>query len=140
MYRYVPAVLSCKAVSEYQRLGGRLVQVTGTVLSLTTTADGRGISRLTLQDHRGDTAVVVIDREIRSGAYGTNRLASQIRVGRAVRAVGIVHREASGEVVLRVRNCDEVVYVPPIPDPTNYQTGDSGFVRSSVVSGVTRFS
>ena len=31
---------------------------------------------------------------------------------------------ADGTVVLRVRNCDEVVYVPPVPDKTNPKTGD----------------
>ena len=32
-----------------------------------------------------------------------------------------------GTLVLRVRNCDEVVYVPPIPDRSNPQTGDNLF-------------
>lgn len=129
MYRYTPATLGCREATDYAERGGSLVQTEGTVMEMTLTPDGRGVSRLVLRDSRGDTAQVVIDPEIRSGAYGVNRLASQIEVGKAVRAIGLLHREADGTVVLRVRNCDEVVYVPPIPDRSNPQTGDRLFRR-----------
>ena len=42
----------------------------------------------------------------------------------AVRAMGLLHRDEFGKPVLRVRNCDEVVYVPPVLDPSNPKTGD----------------
>lgn len=127
MYRYVPPILGCGEAMNYAERGGSLVQTEGTVAEMVLTRDGQGVSRLTLRDGRGDTARVVIDPEIRSGAYGINRLATQFGVGDAVRAVGLLHREADGTVALRVRNCDEVVYVPPIPDRSNYQTGDNLF-------------
>lgn len=135
-YRYVPSVMGCKAATDYESLGGSLVQVEGTAVSMTKTADGRGISRLMLRDIRGDAAYVVIEPEIRSGAYGTNRLATRIELGKTVRAIGLLYREESGKAVIRVRNCDEVVYVPPLPDPTNPKTGESGSLRmlSEVIS------
>lgn len=122
MYRFTCPTLGCKDAMDYSRWGGSLVQVEGTVVEKT--ASGQSVSRFTLQDSRGDTAVVVIDPQIRSGAYGDNRLALQVLDGKTVRAIGLLHREASGEIVLRVRNCDEVVYVPPIPDTSNPKTGD----------------
>ena len=128
-YRYVPRVMGCKASTDYESRGGSLVQVEGTAVSMTKTADGRGISRLMLRDIRGDAAYVVIEPEIRSGAYGTNRLASRIELGKTVRAIGLLYREESGKAVIRVRNCDEVVYVPPLPDPTNPKTGEFGILR-----------
>ena len=43
---------------------------------------------------------------------------------RTVRAIGLLHMDEYGTTVLRVRNCDEVAYVPPRKDPTNPKTGD----------------
>ena len=120
----MPAVLRCKSAMDYDCWGGSLVQTEGTVKSLTKTPDRKGISRLTLQDSFGGTAVVTVEPEIGSGAYGVNHLASQIQVGETVRAIGLVSRDTDGKTVLRVRNCDEVVYVPPIPDVTNPKTSD----------------
>lgn len=124
MYRFVPKTQGCKAATDYVLRGGSLVQVEGEAVSVEKTADGKGVSRLKLRDVRGDTAWIVVDPEIRSGAYGVNHLASQIRQGRTVRAIGLLSRDGSGASVIRVRNCDEVVYVPPVPDRTNPQTGD----------------
>lgn len=124
MYRYIAKKLTCKVAADYAAFGGTLVQVEGTVTALTPTANGKGLSRLSLRDDSGATAVVVIDPEIQSGANQENLLASNIKKDRTVRAAGLLHREVSGEIVLRVRNCDEVVYVPPAPDPTNPRTGD----------------
>ena len=77
-------------------------------------------------------AEVLIEDYILSGADGVNHLAEQVMGGKAVRAYGILHRESDGTAVLRVRNCDEVVYIPPIPekaekavpDLSNPNTGD----------------
>lgn len=123
-YRYVPRTMTNEVAMNYQTHGGELLQIEGEVVSLTKTADGKGISRLTLKDVRGDTATVVIEDNIRSSSYGTNELAAKIKKGRTVRAMGLLHVDEYGETVLRVRNCDEVVYVAPTLDPSNPKTGD----------------
>lgn len=123
-YRFVPKTQSCKAATDYDAHGGELMQVEGTVTELTLTADRRGISRLVVKDHRGYCATIEIEESIRSGSSGLNRLAKDIKKGRTVRCMGLLHINEDGEPVLRVRNCDEVVYVPPEADPTNPKTGD----------------
>ncbi len=121
---YPPLSLACETAMDYEAHGGKLLQTEGTVVSLTKTADTKGISRLTLKDLRGGLATVVIEDDIRSGAYGSNTLASQIRKGRTVRVIGLLHRDEFGNSVLRVRNCEEVEYVPAKADPSNPRTGD----------------
>ncbi len=123
-YRYAPLTSSNDSAMNAALHGGQLMQVEGEVVSVKKTADGKGISRLTLKDPRGDLATVVIEDGIRSGAYGTNTLASQVKKGRTVRALGLVHRDEFSATVLRVRNCDEVVYVPARRDYSNPGTGD----------------
>ena len=123
-YRYTPKTKSNKTAMDYDTYGGELMQIEGEVVSLTKTADGKGISRLELKDIRGHKAIVEIESAIRSGSTGKNTLATDIKKGRTVRAMGILHLNEDGETVLRVRNCDEVVYVPPTADPTNPKTGD----------------
>lgn len=122
MRRPLPANLSCKEAVDYDTWGGSLVQIQGTLLTLEKA--GNTPTRLTLRDGKGDKAVVLIEPEIRSGSGRTHKLSSKVQENRTVRAIGLVHRLADGTVVLRVRNCDEVVYVPPIPDKTNPKTGD----------------
>lgn len=122
MRRPLPAVLGCREAMDYDTRGGQLVQIQGTLLSLE--KEGNAVSRLTLRDGKGDKAVVLIEPEIRSGSGRTHKLSSKIQENRTVRAIGLVYRMADGTVVLRVRNCDEVVYVPPVPDKTNPKTGD----------------
>ena len=122
MRRPLPTVLDCEEAADYDRWGGSLVQIQGTLLSLE--KEGSTPTRLTLQDGKGGKMVVLIEPEIRSGSGRTRKLSSKIQEGRTVRAIGLVYREPDGTVVLRVRNCDEVVYVPPIPDKTNPKTGD----------------
>lgn len=124
-YRYVPQTMLHEAAMNYEARGGQLLQVEGQVVSLTRTASGKGIARLVLKDIRGDLAIVSIEDTVVSDSTGVNHLYSNIRTGRTVRAMGILHRESDGTVVLRVRNCDEVVYVPPVADPSNPKTGDS---------------
>lgn len=122
-YRCVPKTLSCADAMDYAAHGGELVQVEATTIAVEYTADGKGVSRLTLQDKRGGVAVVIIGDNIHSGSRRTNTLAAHIKPGRIVRAMGILYLEA-GAGVLRARNCDEVVYVPPIPPRGNPRTGD----------------
>lgn len=124
MYRHVPRTMTHDIAMNYTLHGGELLQIEGKVVSLVKTADGKGISRMTLQDIRGDLATVMVESGIASGAYGTNELAADIREGRTVRAMGLLHVDEYGLVVLRVRNCEEVVYLPPIADASNPKTGD----------------
>lgn len=121
-YRYVPRTMAHETAMDYPAHGGELLQVQGTVVSVMT--KGSGVSRFTLKDLRGDLATVVIEEGIASGSSGKNELASQVKKGRTVRAMGLLHIDEYGQTVLRVRNCDEVVYVPPKADPTNPKTGD----------------
>ena len=115
MYRYVPSSVSCREAMDYALHGGSLVQTEGEVVSVS--ADGKQVSCFTLRDSLGDTAEIVIDPEIRSGAYGVNALTDVVKVGQTVRVMGLLSRDAAGQAVLRVRNCDEVVAVPAIPVP-----------------------
>ncbi len=123
-YRYVPKTMYHSTAMDYGVYGGQLLQVEGQVMSLTRTADGKGISRLVLKDIRGDLATVRIDDNIVSSASGVNDLTKDIKAGVTVRAMGILYLEADGTAVLRVRNCDEVVSVAPVADPSNPKTGD----------------
>ena len=72
-----------------------------------------------------------------SGATEKNDLASQVKKGRTVRAIGILHLDSDGTPVLRVRNCDEVVYVPPVPvslgSRRNPRTGDLIWIAVGVM-------
>ena len=124
MYRYTPQVLSCREAMDYTLRGGCLVQTEGTVVTVTTT--GKIVSRFTLRDSQGTEAEVVIDPEIRSGSYGVNELAEVVRPGETVRAIGLLCREESGQPVLRVRNCDEVVAVPEVPVPVTTPAPSAG--------------
>lgn len=123
-YRFVPRTLSCETALNYAVHGGELLQVQGKVISRILTDDGKGVSQFVIEDIVGGRATILIEPYIRSGSTGKNTLASQVQVGRTVRAMGLGHLDESGQSVLRVRNCEEVVYVPPLPDRTNPKTGD----------------
>lgn len=117
-YRYVPHTIPCHKAMDYDARGGRLMQVQGKVKSLEKGADG-SVTRLTLKDGYGGTATVVIEQK--------NQLAKEIKKGRTVRAMGIGFLDGQGEPILRVRNPEEVVDVPPktiVPDKANPKTGD----------------
>lgn len=125
-FRFTPRAMSNSAATDYATNGGELIQVEGTLVSLD--KEGKSVSRFTLQDLRGDLVTVVVEDDIRSGAYGTNELASLLKKGRTIQAVGLLHVDEFQQSVLRVRNCDEIAYIAPrlIPraDPTNPKTGD----------------
>ena len=123
-YRWAPGTLSCGTAGDYAVSGGSLVQVEGRILERMLTEDGKGVSRLVLRDFRGEEAIVEIEPYIFSRITGENRLARELLPGRTARALGIVHINEAGETVIRVRNCDEVVYVPPTVDASNPDTGD----------------
>ena len=115
LYNYTPETTPNKDAMDYDANGGRLMQVEGRVTDVTYSVGGKGVSRITLKDGNGDLAEILIENGIVSGADGENDLASQVKEGRTVRAIGILHLDDDGTPVLRVRNCDEVVYVPPVP-------------------------
>jgi hypothetical protein len=123
-YRHVPETMLHEEAMDYETYGGQLMQIEGHVVSLTRTADNLGVARFTLRDIHGDLATVMVEDGIGSGAYGTNELVSEVRQSSTVRAMGLLHVDEFGTPVLRVRNCDEVVYVPPVYDPSNPKTGD----------------
>lgn len=125
-YRHVPRTTRCDLAVNYAQNGGRLVQVEGKVLSLIPTENNRGIRQITVEDHTGEQAIILIEPYIFSGSTGENTLMQQIRIGNSLRAMGLCHRDSTGRCVLRVRNCEEVMYLPPSrPDPSNPKTGDA---------------
>ena len=119
---------------DYEKNGGELVQVEGEVVKILPTSDGKGIAEFTVKDANGDEAKVFIDGYILSGTTGKNELASIVKVGNTVSAVGLLYMHPEGDstesvAVLRVRNCDEVILVKEgegttDPDPTE-STGPS---------------
>lgn len=134
LYNYTPETTSNKDAMDYDANGGRLMQVEGRVTDVTYSVDGKGI---TLKDGNGDFAEILIENDILSGADGENDLASRVKKGRTVRAIGILHLDSDGTPVLRVRNCDEVVYVPPVPislgSRKNPRTGDLIWIAVGVM-------
>lgn len=137
LYNYTPETTSNKNAMDYDANGGRLMQVEGKVTDVTYTDDRKVVSRITLKDGNGDLAEILIEDGIVSGADGENDLASQVKEGRTVRAIGILHLDGNGTPVLRVRNCDEVVYVPPVPvslgSRRNPRTGDLIWIAVGVM-------
>lgn len=137
LYNYTPETSSNKDAMDYDANGGRLMQVEGRVTDVTYSVGGKGVSRITLKDGNGDLAEILIENGIVSGADGENDLASQVKEGRTVRAIGILHLDSDGTPVLRVRNCDEVVYVPPVPvslgSRRNPRTGDLIWIAVGVM-------
>ena len=137
LYNYTPETTSNKTAMDYDANGGRLMQVEGKVTDVTYTDDRKVVSRITLKDGDGDFAEILIEDGIVSGADWVNDLASQVKKGRTVRAIGILHLDSDGTPVLRVRNCDEVVYVPPVPvslgSRRNPRTGDLIWIAVGVM-------
>lgn len=137
LYNYTPETTANEEAMDYDTNGGRLMQVEGRVTDVTYSVGGKGVSRITLKDGNGDLAEILIEDDIVSGADGENNLASQVKKGRTVRAIGILHLDSDGTPVLRVRNCDEVVYVPPVPvslgSRRNPRTGDLIWIAVGVM-------
>lgn len=137
LYNYTPETTANEEAMDYDTNGGRLMQVEGRVTDVTYSVGGKGVSRITLKDGNGDLAEILIEEDIVSGADGKNNLASQVKKGRTVRAIGILHLDGDGTPVLRVRNCDEVVYVPPVPvslgSRRNPRTGDLIWIAVGVM-------
>ena len=137
LYNYTPETTPNKTAMDYEANGGRLMQVEGKVTKVTYTDDRKVVSRITLKDGNGDLAEILIENGIVSGADWVNDLASRVKKGRTVRAIGILHLDSDGTPVLRVRNCDEAVYVPPVPvslgSRRNPRTGDLIWIAVGVM-------
>lgn len=93
--------------------GGMLVKAEGECQEILCRPDGT-LAGFTLRDGTGRMASVRIEDCIFSGSTGKNELHLQVRKGRIIRATGIVHTDENGQSVIRVRNCGEVTYVPPL--------------------------
>ena len=91
LYNYTPETTPNKTAMDYEANGGRLMQVEGRVTDVTYSVGGKGVSRITLKDGNGDLAEILIEEDIVSGADGKNDLASQVKEGRTVRAIGILN-------------------------------------------------
>lgn len=106
--------------------GDVFVQVEGTCLEIYCREDGT-LAGCLLKDDNNNLARVKIEDYIFAGSDGENDLHKTIRRGRTVRAMGILHMDEYGDTVIRVRNCEEVVWVPPLR-LLNPDTGDSVFL------------
>lgn len=137
LYNYTPKTTPNEDAMDYDTNGGRLMQVEGKVTKVAYTDDRKVVSRITLKDGDGDFAEILIEDGIVSGADWMNDLASRVKKGRTVRAIGLLHLDSDGTPVLRVRNCDEVVYVPPVPvslgSRRNPRTGDLIWIAVGVM-------
>lgn len=110
---YDPEVLSAKDAMNYDTNGGKLVQISGKVTRVIYSDDKTGVSQFWLDDGSGEEGNVFIDGYITSGTTGKNELASIVKEGAEISAVGIVYAHPEGEsdtpvTCLRVRNCDEI--------------------------------
>jgi hypothetical protein len=113
---YTPEKMSAADAMNYEKSGGKLVQVEGKVVDVLYDTAGTGVSQFWLDDGSGATANIFIDGYIFSGTTGKNELASVVKVGDKVSAVGLVYAHPEGDsddavICLRVRNCDEIVAV-----------------------------
>ena len=111
-----PTLLAPKDSMNYSDFGGMLIKTFGVATKVTYTEDGKGVSQFYIKDKEGNLANIFIDGYILSGNTGKNELASVVKEGQLVSAVGLLykHPEGSSDVsvpCLRVRNCDEIVAV-----------------------------
>lgn len=112
LYQYAPLDESWDTLLDMDQNGGRLVQVEGICREIYCREDNT-LAGCLLEDPYGNTAIVKIETFIKNGSDGENDLHETIRKYRTVRAVGLLHTDDYGNTVVRVRNCGEVVWVPP---------------------------
>ncbi len=126
---YAPEKMSAKDAMDYAKSGGKLVQVEGKVTDVLYDSAKTGVSQFWLDDGSGVNANIFIDGYILSAKTGKNELASIVKTGDTVSAVGLVYAHpegASDEAVtcLRVRNCDEIVFVKAASEDDGADDGD----------------
>ena len=93
--------------------GGTLVEVTGVCQEIYCRESDHTLAGCLLKDGNGTAAKVQIDAGIFAGSDGKNDLHETIGKGRTVWAMGLLHVNENGETVIRVRNCEEVAWIPP---------------------------
>lgn len=113
-----PTDVSTAEAADYDKTGGMLVRVKGTVTEVQ--KDNGSVSQILVKDNSGAIAKVFIDGYIYSGTTGKNTLADTVKAGDTISAVGIVYKHPEGSsdesvAVMRVRNCDEVVVTASAP-------------------------
>ncbi len=113
---YEPEKMTAAEAMDYEKSGGRLVRVEGKVVDVLYDAAGTGVSQFWLDDGSGTNANIFIDGYILSAKTGKNELASVVKKGDIVSAVGLVYAHPEGTsdqavTCLRVRNCDEIEFV-----------------------------
>ena len=113
LYQYQPLTGSWDTLLDRDTNGGRLIQVEGTCQEIYCREDDT-LSGCLLTDSQGRKITVTVEDCIFNGSDGTNELHKSIRRNRTVRAIGLLHIDDYGNTVVRVRNCEEVVYVPPL--------------------------
>lgn len=130
-YVYEPQRMTAAEAMDYEKSGGKLVRIEGRVVDVLYDAAGTGVSQFWIDDGSGTIGNVFIDGYILSATTGKNELASVVKVGATVSAVGLVyaHPEGTSDIpvtCLRVRNCDEITAVTtPGGDSDNGNT-DNG--------------
>ena len=93
--------------------GGTLVEVTGICQEVYCWESDNTLAGCLLKDAHGNPAKIQIDRGIFAGSNGKNDLHETIGKDRVVWAIGLLHVNGNGETVIRVRNCEEVAWIPP---------------------------
>ena len=122
LYQYLPMEGDWSTLLNPAINSQRLLQVEGKCYEVYCREDDTLAGAL-LVDKSGNTVRIQIEDYIRNGSDGENELHRKIRKNRTVRAIGLLHVDKYGEVVIRVRNCEEVVWVPP-RNYWNPTTGD----------------
>ena len=115
-YVYAPEKVSNKEAMDYEKNGGKLLQIEGEVVEVAYAKDGEGVNEFVVKDKNGDLAKVFIDGYILSSKTGKNTLAFLVKKGNVVSAAGISYLHPEGEsekgvCVLRVRDCEEILLV-----------------------------
>lgn len=145
-YVYAPQKMTAAEAMDYDKSGGKLVRIEGKVVDVLYDAAGTGVSQFWIDDGSGTIGNVFIDGYILSATTGKNELASIVKVGETISAVGLVyaHPEGTSDIpvtCLRVRNCDEITAVTQTggdnggnTDSGNNDSGSTNIWGSTVVN------
>lgn len=128
---YEPQKMTAAEAMDYDKSGGKLVRIEGKVVDVLYDAAGTGVSQFWIDDGSGTIGNVFIDGYILSATTGKNELASVVKVGATVSAVGLVyaHPEGTSDVpvtCIRVRNCDEITAVAQSGENNNSESTNNG--------------
>lgn len=125
---YAPKAVTAKDAMDYDKNGGSLLQVTGTVTKVVTNSSG--VDYFFLQDESGQEARIFIDGYILA-SDGDDTVNEDVKVGNTITAVGLCYMNPDG-VCLRVRDRAEIVLgggestnTPDITTPDNNTPGNN---------------